>query len=130
MFDRSCLQSVILYFGFRRFLQSDLFHLFCAFVFIDCNISGKGGFSEVHKVFDLQEMRYAAVRLHKDWKEDKKANYIKHSIREYEIHKKIVKFYDVFEVDDNTFCTVLEYVDGHDLDFILKQQKLNANPNL
>ena len=94
-------------------------------------ISGKGGFSEVHKVFDLQEMRHAACKihqLHKDWKEDKKANYIKHSIREYEIHKKlenprVVKFYDVFEIDDNTFCTVLEYVDGHDLDFILKQQK-------
>ena len=68
---------------------------------------GKGGFSEVHKVrirclvcnleellvaicisfgstlfqaFDLTEQRYVACKVHqlnKDWKEDKKANYIK-----------------------------------------------------
>lgn len=62
---------------------------------------GKGGFSEVHKVsvdntyhlcslclfviylpqaFDLKEQRYVACKVHqlnKDWKEDKKANYIK-----------------------------------------------------
>uniref|UniRef100_A0A182SHT6 Protein kinase domain-containing protein n=1 Tax=Anopheles maculatus TaxID=74869 RepID=A0A182SHT6_9DIPT len=41
---------------------------------------GKGGFSEVHKAFDLKEQRYVACKVHqlnKDWKEDKKANYIK-----------------------------------------------------
>lgn len=41
---------------------------------------GKGGFSEVHKAFDLREQRYTACKVHqlnKDWKEDKKANYIK-----------------------------------------------------
>jgi hypothetical protein len=27
----------------------------------------------------------------------------------------------VFEIDANSFCTVLEYCDGHDLDFYLKQ---------
>jgi serine/threonine protein kinase len=32
-----------------------------------------------------------------------------------------VKLYDVFEIDANSFCTVLEYCDGHDLDFYLKQ---------
>lgn len=31
--------------------------------------------------------------------------------------------YDVFEIDANSFCTVLEYCDGHDLDFYLKQHK-------
>ncbi|XP_076266174.1 tousled-like kinase isoform X4 [Rhynchophorus ferrugineus] len=92
---------------------------------------GKGGFSEVHKAFDLQEQRYVACKVHqlnKDWKEDKKANYIKHALREYNIHKaldhpRVVKLYDVFEIDANSFCTVLEYCDGHDLDFYLKQHK-------
>lgn len=92
---------------------------------------GKGGFSEVHKAFDLKEQRYVACKIHqlnKDWKDDKKANYIKHALREYNIHKKldhprIVRLFDVFEIDANSFCTVLEYCDGHDLDFYLKQHK-------
>ncbi|UYV79583.1 TLK2 [Cordylochernes scorpioides] len=92
---------------------------------------GKGGFSEVHKAFDLKEQRYVACKIHqlnKDWKDDKKANYIKHALREYNIHKsldhpRVVKLYDVFEIDSNSFCTVLEYCDGHDLDFYLKQHK-------
>jgi len=92
---------------------------------------GKGGFSEVHKGFDLKEQRYVACKIHqlnKDWKDDKKANYIKHALREYNIHKalehpRIVNLFDVFEIDANSFCTVLEYCDGHDLDFHLKQHK-------
>ena len=95
---------------------------------------GKGGFSEVHKGFDLKEQRYVACKIHqlnKDWKDDKKANYIKHALREYNIHKalehsRIVNLFDVFEIDANSFCTVLEYCDGHDLDFHLKQHKTIA----
>lgn len=50
----------------------------------------------------------------------------RHALREYNIHKaldhpRIVKLYDVFEIDGNSFCTVLEYCNGHDLDFYLKQ---------
>ena len=61
------------------------------------SLIGKGGFSEVHKVdifkinlylklfdllkaFCLKEQRYVAVKVHqlnKEWKEEKKANYIK-----------------------------------------------------
>ena len=82
--------------------------------------------------FDLKEQRYVACKIHqlnKDWKDEKKANYIKHALREYNIHKnlqhpRIVNLYDVFEIDANSFCTVLEYCDGHDLDFYLKQVKL------
>jgi tousled-like kinase len=92
---------------------------------------GKGGFSEVHKAFDLKEQRYVACKVHqlnKEWKEEKKANYIKHALREYDIHKtlehpRIVKLFDVFEIDTNSFCTVLEYCEGNDLDFYLKQHK-------
>ncbi|CAH1789151.1 unnamed protein product [Owenia fusiformis] len=96
------------------------------------NLLGKGGFSEVHKGFDMREQRYVACKVHqlnKDWKEDKKANYIKHALREYNIHKqldhpRIVKLYDVFEIDNNSFCTVLQYCEGNDLDFYLKQNKI------
>lgn len=92
---------------------------------------GKGGFSEVHKAFDLKKQRYVACKVHqlnKDWKDDKKANYIKHALREYNIHRnlkhpRIVEPYDAFEIDSNSFCTVMEYCSGHDLDFYLKQHK-------
>ena len=92
---------------------------------------GKGGFSEVYKGFDTKELRYVACKVHqlnKDWKEDKKANYIKHAVREYTIHRslnhpRIVQLHDVFEIDSNSFVTVLEYCDGNDLDFLLKQNK-------
>ncbi|XP_047136271.1 serine/threonine-protein kinase tousled-like 2 isoform X1 [Hydra vulgaris] len=92
---------------------------------------GKGGFSEVYKGFDLKELHYIACKVHQlnnDWKEDKKANYIKHAVREYTIHRslnhhRIVRLQDVFEIDSNSFVTVLEYCDGNDLDFILKQHK-------
>ena len=52
----------------------------------------------------------------------------RHALREYSIHKSldhnnIVKLYDVFEIDNNSFCTVIEYCDGNDLDFHLKQNK-------
>ncbi|XP_043549652.1 serine/threonine-protein kinase tousled-like 1 isoform X2 [Chiloscyllium punctatum] len=66
------------------------------------HLLGRGGFSEVYKAFDLIEQRYAAVKIHqlnKNWREEKKENY----------HK---------------FCTVLEYCEGNDLDFYLKQHKL------
>ena len=85
------------------------------------------------QAFDTKEQRYVACKIHqlnKDWKDDKKANYIKHALREYNIHKnlqhpRIVSLFDVFEIDANSFCTVLEYCDGHDLDFYLKQVSLN-----
>ncbi|XP_030882339.1 serine/threonine-protein kinase tousled-like 1 [Leptonychotes weddellii] len=84
------------------------------------------------KAFDLYEQRYAAVKIHqlnKSWRDEKKENYHKHACREYRIHKeldhpRIVKLYDYFSLDTDTFCTVLEYCEGNDLDFYLKQHKL------
>ncbi|KAG0503672.1 hypothetical protein HPP92_003744 [Vanilla planifolia] len=72
------------------------------------NLLGKGGFSEVYK-----------------WSEEKKQSYIRHAVREYNIHKTlihphIVRLWDIFEIDQNTFCTVLEYCNGKDLDAVLK----------
>ncbi|XP_068197188.1 serine/threonine-protein kinase tousled-like 1-B isoform X2 [Antennarius striatus] len=96
------------------------------------HLLGRGGFSEVYKAFDLFEQRYAAVKIHqlnKNWREEKKDNYHKHACREYRIHKqldhpRIVKLYDYFSLDTDTFCTVLEFCEGNDLDFYLKQNKL------
>ncbi|KAJ4829154.1 hypothetical protein Tsubulata_032710 [Turnera subulata] len=92
------------------------------------NLLGKGGFSEVYKAFDLAEHRYVACKLHglnAQWSEEKKQSYIRHAIREYNIHKilvhnHIVRLWDIFEIDHNTFCTVLEYCSGKDLDAVLK----------
>ncbi|XP_042451665.1 serine/threonine-protein kinase TOUSLED-like isoform X2 [Zingiber officinale] len=92
------------------------------------NLLGKGGFSEVYKAFDLVEYRYVACKLHGlngQWSEEKKQSYIRHAIREYNIHKtlvhpNIVRLWDIFEIDHNTFCTVLEYCSGKDLDAVLR----------
>ncbi|KAI4308349.1 hypothetical protein L6164_031432 [Bauhinia variegata] len=92
------------------------------------NLLGKGGFSEVYKAFDLVDHRYVACKLHglnAQWSEEKKQSYIRHAIREYNIHKTlvhhhIVRLWDTFEIDQNTFCTVLEYCSGKDLDAVLK----------
>lgn len=49
-----------------------------------------------------------------------KANYIKHALRENEIHKnlihrRVVRHFDTVEIDSNSFCTVLELCSGPDL---------------
>ncbi|KAK1355666.1 hypothetical protein POM88_048922 [Heracleum sosnowskyi] len=92
------------------------------------NLLGKGGFSEVYKAFDLVEHRYVACKLHSlnpHWSGEMKQSYTHHATREYNIHKTlvhhhIVRLWDTFEIDQNTFCTVLEYCDGKDLDAVLK----------
>jgi tousled-like kinase len=92
---------------------------------------GKGGFSEVYQAFDLIEVRTVACKIHQlntRWNDDRKANYVRHARREYEIHKalnhpRVVKLYDMFEIDSDTFATVLEYCPGIDLDIYLKKNK-------
>ena len=85
---------------------------------------GRGGFSEVWKALDLQELRDVAVKIHQlnpTWSEERKQSYIKHVTREYTIHRdmrhpRVVQLFDVFEIDINSFATVLEYCKGIDLD--------------
>lgn len=72
------------------------------------------------QAYDLVENRYVACKLHglnAQWNELKKQSYIRHAIREYNIHKTlvhphIVRLWDIFEIDHNAFCTVLEYCSG------------------
>lgn len=95
------------------------------------NLLGKGGFSEVWKGYDLVELREVAVKIHQldpRWPDSKKENYTKHVSREYEIHRsvrhpRIVSLFDVFEIDNNSFATVLECCKGTDLDTLLKTKK-------
>jgi tousled-like kinase len=85
---------------------------------------GRGGFSEVWKALDLLELKEVAVKIHQlnpTWTEDRKASYVKHVTREYRIHRdmrhpRVVQLFDVFEIDVNSFATVLEYCEGIDLD--------------
>ena len=94
------------------------------------NLLGKGGFSEVWRAFDLQDMRNVAVKIHQlesSWSDAKKENYTKHVSREYEIHRdvrhpRIVSLFDVFEIDTDSFATVLECCKGTDLDTLLKDK--------
>uniref|UniRef100_A0A4W5PX94 non-specific serine/threonine protein kinase n=1 Tax=Hucho hucho TaxID=62062 RepID=A0A4W5PX94_9TELE len=87
------------------------------------HLLGRGGFSEVYKAFDLFEQRYAAVKIHqlnKNWREEKKENYHKHACRD-----SVLFFFHISaDKGEETFCTVLEFCEGNDLDFYLKQNKL------
>ena len=92
------------------------------------SLLGRGGFSEVYKAYDIQELRYVACKIHQlvaGWGEERKRSYVRHAAREYGIlkrmdHESIVRLHDVFEIDDDSFCTVLELCEGGDLDFQLR----------
>lgn len=95
------------------------------------HLLGKGGFSEVYKAFDLHELRYVACKIHQlnqQWPDERKKNYTRHATREYNIHKalhhpRVVQLFDVFAIDLNSFCTVLELCDGTDLDMYLRKRQ-------
>jgi tousled-like kinase len=53
---------------------------------------GKGGYSEVYKAFDLENCREVACKVHHfddNWNECIKDSYIKHALRENDIHKEL-----------------------------------------
>eukprot|EP00818_Percolomonas_sp_WS_P000536 CAMPEP_0117437018 /NCGR_PEP_ID=MMETSP0759-20121206/1305_1 /TAXON_ID=63605 /ORGANISM="Percolomonas cosmopolitus, Strain WS" /LENGTH=956 /DNA_ID=CAMNT_0005228633 /DNA_START=691 /DNA_END=3561 /DNA_ORIENTATION=- len=93
---------------------------------------GRGGFSEVYQAYDLKELRVVACKIHQlnsNWKDTRKENYIKHVLRECQIHKKIshprvVQMFDTFIYDENTYVTVLEFCSGYDLDMYLKKHSM------
>ena len=92
------------------------------------SLLGKGGYSEVYKAFDLVDKKYVACKVYlikQNWPKEICENYIKHTLREIEIHKtincsKIIKQLDVFDIDGNSYCTVLEFCNGGDLGTYLK----------
>ena len=57
------------------------------------SLLGKGGYSEVYKGYDLDNCREVACKIHhfdESWNEIIKESYIKHALRENEIHKDLV----------------------------------------
>ena len=99
--------------------------------YVVISLLGKGGFSEVWKAFDLVAARYVAVKIHKvskDMSAQARANYLKHAERELEImrgleHPRLVKLYDVFELNEHSFASVMELSMGQDLDAYLKSHR-------
>lgn len=63
---------------------------------------GKGGFSEVYKGYDTDELREVAIKIHEfqsNWNTTARENYVKHAVRENNVHKllshpNIVQLYD------------------------------------
>ena len=96
------------------------------------NLLGRGGFSEVYRALDLVDHVEVAVKIHQlssQWSEAKKASYVRHSVREYHIHRqmnhpRIVRLLDIFEIDNNTFATVLELCIGGDLENYIRAQEV------
>jgi tousled-like kinase len=94
------------------------------------DILGKGGFSEVWRGTDLFEAKEVAIKIHQlssHWNDDKKRNYVKHAIREYDIqknlvHPNVVRLFAVIPIDADSFATVLEYCRGGDLEKLIKSQ--------
>jgi tousled-like kinase len=90
---------------------------------------GKGGFSEVYRAFDMKALCEVAIKIHQlnsQWNEAKKQSYVRHAVREYNIHKslkhrRVVALTDIFEIDNNTFATVLELCRGGDLEGHLRE---------
>lgn len=95
------------------------------------SLLGKGGFSEVYKAYDLENMKLVACKIHQlnpHWSLNSRSNYIRHALRENQVHRflkhlNIVEHYDSVEIDSNSFCTILEYCNGPDLSTYIKQNK-------
>lgn len=76
----------------------------------------------------MENCREVACKVHHfddNWNNHIKESYIKHALRENEIHKelnnrRVVKQYETVEIDNNSFCTILELCSGPDLYFYLK----------
>ena len=102
---------------------------------------GRGGFSEVYKAFDLEEMRYVAVKIgtrtwvyHMDsrgptFEAIEREHAYKKVVREFKIqqrsdHPHIVTSFDLDSAPfhDSTYVIfqIQEYIDGQDLDYYLK----------
>lgn len=91
---------------------------------------GKGGFAEVFKAYDLENLEYVVVKLQyldKKWPAEARNAFIKYALRENKVfwtlnHPNIVKYIDTINIDEFSICTVLEYCEGDDLDKKLKKK--------
>lgn len=93
------------------------------------HLLGKGGFSEVWRAFDLTDGQYVACKIHKidrAWSQQVMENYRRHAERELLImrqlnHPNLTRQYNVFQLSDTMFVSVMEHCHGMDLDTYLKR---------
>lgn len=93
------------------------------------NLLGRGGFSEVFRAYDFETARFVACKVHQlasNWSEARKQNFLRHMLRENEIHSKlahprILRAHDSFSLDNLTVVSVLDLCDGSDLDVVLRK---------
>jgi len=96
------------------------------------NMIGKGGQSEIYKVFDMEQMCFCAVKIHEQQRlSDRDARYLQDTAeRELKIHKslqhpRIVQLRDFFHMDtgaSSVLAMILELCEGDPLDLRLKMQ--------
>jgi tousled-like kinase len=93
------------------------------------NLLGRGGFSEVFRAYDFESARFVACKVHQlasNWSEARKQSFLRHMLRENEIHKslshpRILRAHDSFELDNLTVVSVLDLCNGTDLDVVLRK---------
>lgn len=92
------------------------------------NMIGRGGFSEIYKAFDLDQMCYCAIKINEidaKMSEAQRVDLVRWALRECEIQKKlqhprIVELRDCFPLDSHAYVLVLELCEGETLDHRLK----------
>jgi tousled-like kinase len=89
---------------------------------------GRGGFSEVWKALDVQNVRHVAIKIqymNPEWPDQFKKNFMRHAGREIIImsstqHENVVGFYEHFYIGDDTVALVIELCPGGDLAQLLR----------
>lgn len=82
----------------------------------------------MYRAYDLKSNRYVACKMHElrqFWSDEHKISYVKHALRESEIHQSlkhpnIVENYDSCENNNISFCSVLQLCDGPELKEFMK----------
>jgi hypothetical protein len=93
------------------------------------NLLGRGGFSEVFRAYDFESAQFVACKVHQlgsNWSEQRKHSFLKHMLREHQIHQslshpRILGAWDSFELDKLTVVSVLDLCEGSDLDAVLRK---------
>ncbi|CAJ1389463.1 unnamed protein product [Effrenium voratum] len=94
------------------------------------NMIGRGGFSEIYKAFDLEQMAMCAIKINEieaKMSDSQRQDLVRWALRECEIqkslaHPRIVQLKDCYALDSHAFVLVLELCEGETLDMRLKMQ--------
>jgi len=81
-------------------------------------------------------LEWIVIKIHSvstHWSENHRQSYIRHAIREYQIHKSlhhpnVTALLDVFEINESSFATVLEYCEEGSLEEYTQSRDENRLP--